>query len=452
MGLQYKNFDGWDRMANLGESNQVRPTLLLIGCEYEKWVAELEKQGVNILNCYTLEEADGIIRNKIGNRCAVVIVEFGLYSFSLSSLRRLTLSRPNLRWISLLDGSSIRHASMREFLFNNCVDYYTKPVPVERLVGSVNHQFGIQALCPVRQSVDAEQCWGMVGGSVVIEQLKTQIAATSMTNDVVLLSGDDALLKLHVAREIHRKSDQRNGEFAHLWYDGSSRYDISESATSEIESGSDFPDEQGNHLTATLYVSHLENVSLKALFCWIHHIRTSKNSVYSHSRLIVGTEAREAHQAFVSATREMQLSSEQLIELTMPNFNQRLDDIPQLTHTLVRAISKEAAIPCPDVATEVIDALVHKSWPGEMQEFYNVVKRAVFFCQNSRLTLKDLALPTQHHERMTLREAKEQAERQVLVRTLGETRGDVSQASEILDVSQATLYRLLLKHGIAQRR
>lgn len=435
----------------MGDSNQVRPTLLLIGCEYEKWVAELEKQGVNILSCYTLEDADGLIRNKIGNRCAVVIVEFGLYSFSLSSLRRLTLSRPNLRWISMLDGSSIRHASMREFLFNNCVDYYTKPVPVERLVGSVNHQFGIQALCPVRQSVNAEQCWGMEGNSVVIQQLKSQISSTSMTNDVVLLSGDDALFKLHVAREIHRKSDQRNGEFTHLWYDGSSRYEIPEATSQEDENSQEFHG-QGHHLTGTLYVSHLENVSLKALFCWIHHIRTSKDSIYSHSRLIVGTEAREAHQAFVSATREMQLSSEQLIELIMPNFNQRLDDIPHLTQTLVRAISKEAAMPCPDVAPEVIDALVHKSWPGEMQEFYNVVKRAVFFCQNSRMTLKDLALPTERPERMTLKEAKEQAERQVLVRTLGETRGDVSQASEILDVSQATLYRLLLKHGIAQRR
>lgn len=48
-----------------------------------------------------------------------------------------------------------------------------------------------------------------------------------------------------------------------------------------------------------------------------------------------------------------------------------------------------------------------------MQEFYNVVKRAVFFCQNSRMTLKDLALPTERPERMTLKEAKEQAERRI---------------------------------------
>jgi two-component system, NtrC family, response regulator len=89
-------------------------------------------------------------------------------------------------------------------------------------------------------------------------------------------------------------------------------------------------------------------------------------------------------------------------------------------------------------------------WPGNVRELENRVKRAVIMAENKQITAGDLELGgTGHDERASfnLREIRDQAEGQAVVRALGHVGGKVSQAAELLGVSRPTMYDLLKKQG-----
>jgi len=49
---------------------------------------------------------------------------------------------------------------------------------------------------------------------------------------------------------------------------------------------------------------------------------------------------------------------------------------------------------------------------------------------------------------LSLREARDRAERTVISAAVDSSRGNLAKASELLDVSRSTLYDLLKKHGL----
>jgi two-component system NtrC family response regulator len=64
----------------------------------------------------------------------------------------------------------------------------------------------------------------------------------------------------------------------------------------------------------------------------------------------------------------------------------------------------------------------------------------------------DLGIPYPGRtERLSLREARNRVERQVVVDALTRTRGNISRAATELGVSRPTLHGLLEKHGIDSR-
>ena len=97
-------------------------------------------------------------------------------------------------------------------------------------------------------------------------------------------------------------------------------------------------------------------------------------------------------------------------------------------------------------------ALEEHSWPGNVRELRNRIKRAVIMSDHKQITAADLELS--HHDDepqeavLNLREVRDQAERQAILRALGHVDNKVAQAAEVLGVSRPTLYDLLKKHKL----
>jgi len=51
---------------------------------------------------------------------------------------------------------------------------------------------------------------------------------------------------------------------------------------------------------------------------------------------------------------------------------------------------------------------------------------------------------------MTLKEARDRVERDLITSVLGEHGGNIAKASQVLGVSRPTLYDLMKKHGMEQ--
>ncbi len=90
--------------------------------------------------------------------------------------------------------------------------------------------------------------------------------------------------------------------------------------------------------------------------------------------------------------------------------------------------------------TAPIAAIADWPWPGNVRELENRMKRAVIMAEGSRLTAADLDLVNSSDEAaLTLKVARETADRQAIRRAMLRADGNVSTAAKFLGVSRPTL-------------
>jgi two-component system NtrC family response regulator len=88
-------------------------------------------------------------------------------------------------------------------------------------------------------------------------------------------------------------------------------------------------------------------------------------------------------------------------------------------------------------------------WPGNVRELENKLKRAVVLAEGNRINSTDLGFAKSvESQSQSLREVREQAERDVIERTLAICEHNVSHAAAALGISRPSLYSLIKKLDI----
>src|SRR4029079_10032001 len=93
-------------------------------------------------------------------------------------------------------------------------------------------------------------------------------------------------------------------------------------------------------------------------------------------------------------------------------------------------------------------------WPGNVRELENRIQRAVILAQDAYLRAEDLELAERDGTEAprSLHDAREEAERAVIVEALTRNAGNITRAARDIDVSRPTFHDLLRKHGLAAGR
>ena len=95
-------------------------------------------------------------------------------------------------------------------------------------------------------------------------------------------------------------------------------------------------------------------------------------------------------------------------------------------------------------------ALASHTWPGNIRELENRIKRAVIMADGKLITAIDLELtePADIAENLDLRAARVRAELEVIQKAITRCNGQMTATAKMLGVSRPTLYTLLEAHGI----
>ncbi len=138
------------------------------------------------------------------------------------------------------------------------------------------------------------------------------------------------------------------------------------------------------------------------------------------------------------------------IVLDIPPLRHREGDAALLAHAFLNRFSNQEGRPVRGFSQEALAAIESYSWPGNVREMENLVKRAVIMADGPQIGLDDLGLRVQAKDAdpINLRQVRDEAERKALVRGLGRVDGNIARAAELLGVSRPTLYDLMNRYGL----
>ena len=136
--------------------------------------------------------------------------------------------------------------------------------------------------------------------------------------------------------------------------------------------------------------------------------------------------------------------------LTIPPLRERQGDRSLLAHAFLERFSGNQRNAPRGFAPQAIDTIEAYDWPGNVREMENVIRRAVIMAEGTRITPEDLGLElTDAAARpLGLREARDQAEQESVIKAMGRCNGNIAQAAELLGVTRPTLYSLLDKYDL----
>jgi two-component system NtrC family response regulator len=136
------------------------------------------------------------------------------------------------------------------------------------------------------------------------------------------------------------------------------------------------------------------------------------------------------------------------IVVEIPPLRARPGDAALLAHAFGRRIAVEQRRGSITLLPDAIAAIEAHAWPGNVRELENVIKRAVIIVDGNTISAADLGLSGAEAESLNLREVREIAERNAVVRVLGRVNGNLTRAAEMLGVSRPTLYDLMHRFGL----
>ena len=139
------------------------------------------------------------------------------------------------------------------------------------------------------------------------------------------------------------------------------------------------------------------------------------------------------------------------IVVTLPPLRQRGGDAALLAHAFVRRFADEYKRGGMTLREDVIRAIESHPWPGNVRELENCIKRAVIMADGNQISLEDVGLGEVEgceDAVLDLRQAREDAEKRVIITALGRADGNVLRAAEMLGVSRPTLYDLMHRYGL----
>ena len=146
-----------------------------------------------------------------------------------------------------------------------------------------------------------------------------------------------------------------------------------------------------------------------------------------------------------------------VISIKIPDMKDRMEDVLLLAHSFLQEESRKIGRGRISFSPSAITALSSHHWPGNVRELQNRVRRALSNTLDNTLHPEDLGLdepdPTQPEQRLlTLKEARENAEKDAVHKALALCGNNISKAATLLEVSRPTLHDLIKKLDIQTSR
>jgi two-component system NtrC family response regulator len=138
------------------------------------------------------------------------------------------------------------------------------------------------------------------------------------------------------------------------------------------------------------------------------------------------------------------------IVLEVPPLRARKGDAALLAHTCIHRFGAEQRRGSMTLLPDAVAVIESYAWPGNVRELENVMRRAVIMADGPGISAADIGIAPELQEtlQLNLRQVRDEAEKNAVLRVLGRVNGNLTKAADLLGVSRPTLYELIHRFGL----
>jgi two-component system, NtrC family, response regulator len=345
-------------------------------------------------------------------------------------------------------------------------DFCTKPVEPEFLTWTIDRAFRVHELQEENARLQTMQETPSMSGIITRDpemlRICRMIEKVAPTSATVLILGESGTGKELLARALHNLSPRRGERFVAINC-AAIPETLLESELFGYEKGAftgAVKQTQGKIETAaggTLFLDEIGDlpIALQAKLLRFLQERVIERVGGRHEIPIEVRVVCATHQSLKQSIIEGKFREDlyyRLAEIVVeiPPLRARPGDATLLAHGFVRRFAAEQKRGSMNLLPDAVEAVARHPWPGNVRELENVIKRAVIMADGNAINASDVGVGAQAagDEALNLRQIREQAEMEAVLRVLGRVNGNLSKAAELLGVSRPTLYDLMHRFGL----
>lgn len=337
------------------------------------------------------------------------------------------------------------------------IDFLEKPLSINKVLET------IQKVIPSEPSEIPDvklEFDPIIGNSQAIKKIKFTIAQAAATNARVFIYGENGTGKELVAKAIVMNSKRKNNPFIEI---------NCAAIPEELIESELFGHEKGAFTgaierkigkfeaahTGTIFLDEICDMSLTTQAKVLRILQEQRfervggtESIQVDVRVIAATNIPVEDAIKEGKFREDLYYRLNVVPIVVPPLRERRSDIPLLLDHYMKLAIQENELSPKKIDSEAVELLTNHFWPGNIRELKNVVERLCIMTIGDTIKAKDVKESLQGFKKAEeifqqgeLKRAKEEFERQYILKTLQLNDWNVSKTSKILGVERTHLYR-----------
>lgn len=404
-------------------------------------------------------------------RFDLVLSDFRLPDFDgLDLLQKIKSMHPQVPVIIMTSYADIRTAV--NAIKMGAFEYVTKPLNPDEILLLINSALPKTDIQPDSKKIsekknkeDIEFVRGNSSNSLQIDQYIRLVAPTDMS---VIIEGESGTGKEIAARRIHSESKRKKKAFVAVDC-GALSTDLAGSELFGHVKGSftgAINDKEGQFETAkggTLFLDEIGNLSYEIQVKLLRALQERKirrigsnNDIDVDVRIVVATNEDLSVAVSKGEFREDLYHRLNEFKITVPSLRDRQEDIELFANYFLELSNIELDKSISRFSPNVLEKLKLYSWPGNLRELRNVIRRSVLLSQGNEIEIQSLPTEILNDslrneviiEGSNLKLIQAANEKELILSTLSKVNYNKSKAARILNIDRKTLYNKIKQYGI----